>query len=292
MRRAARFCPAPLQTHHFIRQTMHTSSAEVRRQRSRGTVPLTALAIAATLLSAHVRAQEPNAERTRYSVGGVLLVDKDGYRDVDAQTLLVPGVSIQNKWLSLYGPQLDLRLIGNEKRSWWVGPRIEYRFDGYESSDGKVFSGMADRKGGLFYGMAGSFDLGSDFELELDYVTAAQGDAGVKRGAVASVTLSRSYQSGPWTLVPRIGLEYQNGRYVDYYYGVRFGEATASRPAYTGKASLSPELGLMVRYRASPRQFVFANFNYERYRNEIRNSPLINASGIPQVVIGYQFVVN
>jgi MipA family protein len=265
---------------------------EASPQRSRTPVHLTAFALAALLCGAHAQAQDPDHERTRYSVGAVLLVDKDGYRDVGAQTLLVPGVSIQNKWLSLYGPQLDLRLIGNDQRSWWIGPRIEYRFDGYESSDGKVFSGMTDRKGGLFYGLAGSFDLGSDFELEVDYVKAAQRHAGVQRGAVASVSLSRSYRRGAWTLVPRIGLEHQDGQYVDYYYGVRLGEANATRPAYTGKKSVSPEAGLLVRYRATPRQFVFANFNYERYGTQIRNSPLIKAGGIPQVVIGYQFVVN
>jgi len=37
---------------------------------------------------------------------------------------------------------------------------------------------------------------------------------------------------------------------------------------------------------------VFANFNCERCAKEIRNSPLMNAGGIPQVVLGYQFVLN
>ncbi len=73
---------------------------------------------------------------------------------------------------------------------------------------------------------------------------------------------------------------------VDYYYGVRSGEATSARPAYAGKDNYSPELGLLVRFRASPRQFISANFNYERYAKEIRSSPLMNACGIPQVVLG------
>jgi outer membrane scaffolding protein for murein synthesis (MipA/OmpV family) len=51
-------------------------------------------------------------------------------------------------------------------------------------------------------------------------------------------------------------------------------------------------MGLLVRYRASPRQFVFANLNYERYAKQIRNSPLIHASGIPQLILGYQYVLD
>ena len=230
--------------------------------------------------------------RTRYSIGAALLLAKEGYRGVGSESMLIPGVAIQNKWVNLYGPQLDLRLIGNDKRSWWIGPRIEYRFDGYEKSDSPFFTGMADRKGGLFYGLAGSVELVNGLELEADFVRAGSKEAGFSRGAVASLQLSRAYSHGAWVFVPRIGLEYQSSRYVDYYYGVRLGEATAARPAFVGKSSWSPEFGLLVRYRASPRQFVFANVNYERYAKEIRNSPLINASGIPQLILGYQYVLD
>ncbi|MFN7663193.1 MAG: MipA/OmpV family protein [Inhella sp.] len=257
--------------------------------------PLLGLVAASMVLASGVcRAQDSSSggDRTRYSIGAAVLLDKDGYRGVGTETLVVPGLAIQNKWVNLYGPQLDLRLVGDDKRSWWIGPRIEYRFDGYEKSDSVFFSGMADRKGGLFYGLAGSVELGNDFELEADYVTASSKDAGFSRGAVASVALSRSYQRGAWTIVPRIGLEFQSSRYVDYYYGVRPGEATVARPAYAGKSTWSPELGLLVRYRATPRQFVFANVNYERYADQIRKSPLMKSSGIPQVVLGYQYVLN
>jgi outer membrane protein len=256
----------------------------------RAATGLCALAVAAMLAGREARAQPSEADRTRYSIGAVLLVDKDGYRGVGAESLIVPGVAIRNKWVDLFGPQLDLRLLGNERRTWWIGPRIEYRFDGYEQSDSAVFSGMSDRKGGLFYGISGSFELGAGLEVEIDHVKAARRDAGFDRGAVGSIQLSRSFARGAWTLVPRVGLEYQSSRYVDYYYGVRPSEATAVRPAYSGKGTYSPELGLLVRWRATPQQFLFANFNHERYAKAIRNSPLITSSGIPQVVLGYQYV--
>jgi outer membrane protein len=253
---------------------------------------LATLGTLSMLVGDPAHAQSGDDGRTRYGIGAALLVDKDGYRGVSAETMLVPGLSIRNRWISLFGPQLDVKLIGNDARTWWIGPRIEYRFDGYEQDDSPVFSGMSDRKGGVFYGVSGSVDLGSGFEVEVDYVKAATRDVGFDRGAVASLQLSRSFSSGPWTFVPRIGLEYQSRRYVDYYYGVRPSEAAAGRPAYVGNSTYSPELGLLVRFRASQRQFIFANFNYERYAKEIRNSPLMNASGIPQVVLGYEFLLN
>jgi len=272
----------------------HTTVQKSRKsdERLRTSMVLCVLAVAALLVGREAFAQSSHPDRTRYSIGAALLVDKDGYRGVGAESLLVPGLAIQNKWVNLFGPQLDLRLLGNQSRTWWIGPRIEYRFDGYEQSDSAVFSGMSDRKGGLFYGLSGSFELGADLEVEVDFVKAARRDAGFDLGAVGSIQLSRSFGSGAWTLVPRIGLEYQSSRYVDYYYGVRPSEATAVRAAYSGKGTYSPELGLLVRWRATPQQFLFANLNYERYAKVIRNSPLISSSGIPQVVLGYQYVFN
>jgi outer membrane protein len=84
-------------------------------------------------------------------------------------------------------------------------------------------------------------------------------------------------------------MEYLSSSYVDYYYGVRATEATPTRPAYAGKSSWSPEFGLLVSWQAGPRQSLFANFNYERYGSEVRNSPLMNAKGIPQLVLGYEY---
>ena len=264
----------------------HNSSA----RGSRSTLLAGIVGTTLVVLSSNSYAQAQYDEnRTRYGIGAAVLIAKEGYRDVGSETQVVPGLSIQNKWVSLYGPQLDLKLLGNDKRSWWIGPRIEYRFDGYEQEDGTVFRGMANRKGGVFYGVAGKVDLGSDFELEADYVRASSRDGGFERGAVASLQLSRTYRNGPWSWAPRIGMEYLSSSYVDYYYGVRATEATPTRPAYAGKSSWSPEFGLLVSWQASPRQSLFANFNYERYGSEVRNSPLMNAKGIPQVVFGYEY---
>ena len=264
-----------------------------RGSRSSGLAAITLMLLTGLFASPTLASDsEDDASGTRYSVGAALLLAKEGYRGARSESQLIPGVAIQNKWVNLYGPQLDLRLVGDDKRSWWIGPRIEYRFDGYEKSDSTFFTGMADRKGGLFYGLAGSVELGNGFELEADYVQAASKEAGFSRGAVASLQLSRTYSAGAWAFVPRIGVEYQSSRYVDYYYGVRPAEATSARRSFAGESSWSPEVGLLVRYRASPRQFVFANLNYERYAKQIRNSPLLNASGIPQLILGYQYVLD
>lgn len=110
--------------------------------------------------------------------------------------MLIPGLSIQSKWVNLFGPQRDLRLIGNGERSWWLGLRIEYRFDGYEKADSAVFMGIGHRKSGLFYGLADSGELGSGFELEADYLKGASKEARFNRGSDDWLQVSRSYTHG------------------------------------------------------------------------------------------------
>ncbi len=258
---------------------------------------LPTLALLAVLCHAAIhlpmaRAQAPAAAPesppgTRVGIGAALLVDRDGYRGVGAESLLIPGLSLQNKWFTLFGPEFDLRLIGAEDRRWWLGARIEYRQDGYEPEDGAVFTGMARRRGGIFSGIAGVYGFDNGVSLSFDLVRAARRE----QGAVASIELGRTYRFGAWSLKPRVGLERASADYIGYYYGVRPGEATATRQAYAGRAATNAEFGLDVRWRLAPRQTLFANVNYERYPQAIRQSPLIQSSGIPQLVIGYQYLL-
>lgn len=217
-----------------------------------------------------------------------MLSANEGYRGAKSETTLIPGLSIENRWIRLFGPQLDLKLAGNDARTWWVGPRIEYRFDGYEAADSAFLSGMAERKGGVFAGIAGEFDLGNRFSLEFDVLRGGS-EGGNERGRVASLGLSRAYPSGAWTIVPRIGIEQASSSYVQYYYGVRASEATAARRAYNGKSTTNWEFGVLVNYTVDRNQRLFANFNYERYGAGIKDSPIMEKSGIPQVVFGYQY---
>jgi MipA family protein len=222
---------------------------------------------------------------TRIGIGAAVLVDKDGYRSVGAETLLLPGVSVVNKWVVLFGPQVDLRLVGADDRRWWVGVRVEARQDGFEAEDGAFLAGMAERRGGVFAGLAAAWTLDNGLEIAVDAVGARRRE----QGRVASIELGRTWQAGAWSWKPRVGLEWADKRYIDYYYGVRPQEATPLRPAYTGRAARSVELGLDLRWSFAPRQTLFANLNYERYPNAIRKSPLIEASGIPQLVLGWQY---
>jgi MipA family protein len=262
---------------------------------------LRTLALAATLGAPFAAAQAQTASTagidsvaepsTRIGIGAALLVANDGYRGVGTDTQLIPGLSIVNKWVTLFGPNLDFRLIGPEDRRWWLGLRLEYRSDGYEPEDGAIFNGMAKRRGGIFGGLSGSIEFDNDVEISADFVRSTRRDQGFSKGRVASIELARTWRQGSWSFKPRVGLEWADADHIGYYYGVRPSEATATRPAYNGRSASSLELGLDVRWQLDRRQTLFANFNDERYPNVIRNSPLIAASGIPQVVLGYQYLL-
>lgn len=94
---------------------------------------------------------------------------------------------------------------------------------------------------------------------------------------------------GKLKLLPRIGVEYFDSKFVDYYYGVRRDEARSGRPAYEGKATMNLDTGVDLHYSFGDHHTLIAAFKYRAFGAEIKDSPLIDASGSPRANIGYVY---
>ncbi len=69
-------------------------------------------------------------------------------------------------------------------------------------------------------------------------------------------------------------MKYQSDKVVDYHYGVRSSEATASRAAYSGKAATTPYIGIESQFNITKHVSMNAGAIYERRDDAIRNSSL------------------
>ncbi|MEJ1963723.1 MAG: MipA/OmpV family protein [Gammaproteobacteria bacterium] len=74
------------------------------------------------------------------------------YADVDSESIPLPVVIFDNRWISLNGPSIDLKLPLDAPVSFAL--RAKYSRDGYEASDSPVLVGMAERKDSFWYGAA------------------------------------------------------------------------------------------------------------------------------------------
>ena len=157
---------------------------------------------------------------------------------------------------------------------------------GYEASDSPALAGMAERKSGVWAGvkMEWENDL-ADVKLEL------LGDtSGKSKGQRVVLGLERKWMLGPSVmLVPQVGVEWVDKKYVDYYYGVRAGEATTERAAYVGKATVNPEISLAGVYRFDRQQSLMLNVGVKSLGKEIKNSPIVGRSTENRVMLGYMY---
>jgi outer membrane protein len=219
-------------------------------------------------------------ERFRWGIGLGLLSEDEGYRDIGRKTETVPVLYIETQRLRLFGPQAEYRVLGNRDSALQL--RADYRFDGFEAKDGAVFAGMTERKGSIYLGFAGHHRAPWG-ELSFDLVKATTASRGIRGG----LTYARPLRSGPWTVVPKIGVEFFDRKFVGYYYGVRAEEVTPSRPAYSGESSVNLDLGIDVHYQMGASHTLLSSLKYRHFGSAIQDSPLIDRNGSPRLNVGY-----
>lgn len=214
--------------------------------------------------------------------GGVAAVDK-GYRDIDRDVLALPLISYESKWISATVPTLDVKLYTSETLS--LRARVRYARDGYDADDSPYLAGMDDRKGGIWLG--GAMVWKTPFaQVSAEVLHDASGES---KSARAKVQAERRFGFGAFGVSPRVGVEWVDRKFVDYYYGVRTTEVRPGRAAYQGDTAANVEGGLRFDYQVAPRQTVFVDVRATRFGSSIKDSPLVDQSGQRGVSLGYLY---
>ena len=93
-------------------------------------------------------------------------------------------------------------------------------------------------------------------------------------------------RAGGWRLLPGVSVAWQSEDMVDYYYGVRPGEALVGRPAYSPGSAIIPEVSLLATHPVGERWEFFARAGHAWLPSEITNSPLVDQDGRLSVIVG------
>ncbi|WP_229722434.1 MipA/OmpV family protein [Xylophilus rhododendri] len=238
---------------------------------------------AAALLAASAQAQEVPSAAPSWGVGGGVFYVRKPYKGYDSDTKVLPWVSYESEHFSIQVPQIDYKFSP-------VGPvsfRLRARYalnDGYDASDSPNLAGMADRDASVWLGAAAVWK--NDFA---NVSAELLGATGQSKGSKFTIGLDRNFGFGSFVLTPRIAAVYADRKYVDYYYGVRAAEATASRAAYDGRSTTNLELGLRLGYGIDARQSLFLDVSGTRLGSAIKDSPLVDRSSVGGVRVGYLY---
>lgn len=248
---------------------------------------LCASALGLALFTTAAQADGPGQEDqgASWSVGLGVGSEISPYRGVDTETKALPVLAFENAHVRLFGPSLDVKLPSTGAVSWAL--RARYSDQGYKASDAAELAGMTERKGGFWLGAR------ADWRLPWGQLSGEwQGDASDRSdGQQFKLEASHRFALGSVSVSvkPHIGLVWQDSSLVDYYYGVREQESRAGRGAYAGKSTLNTELGLQLAVPLAPGHSVMMGLTHTVLGSGIKNSPLVDQSGVSAVRAAYIF---
>ena len=211
-------------------------------------------------------------------------VQRKGYTDIDNDSLILPLIYFDNRWVRLVGGSLDVKLPSAGPVEFSIAGRFQN--DGYKASDAPILAGMAKRKESVWAGAAVNWRNGI-VDLSAEWLTDVMTNS---EGQQVKLSAEHSFRLGSFEVTPRVSGIWLDDKYVDYYYGVTPGEALIGRPAYAGASTTNVELGIRTSYSFGGKQSVFLDVSSETFGDEIKNSPLVDRSSQVGAAVGYLYI--
>lgn len=245
------------------------------------TVAIYLLCTAALSAPVHAQAVADARADSPWTLGiGGLSIQK-AYKDIGRDNIITPIVNYETRWLSIGVPRTDVKLYSSDTLSFRL--RARYARDGFDAEDSPYFAGMADRKHSIWMGAAANWNA-PWFNTRAEWLADVMGHS---KGSRASIHVDRRIPWGIFSVTPRVGIEWYDGDFVDYYYGVRPSESTVARPAYQGTSTRAVEVGVRLEFSPVNRHFVYLDLNARRYGAGIKDSPLVDRATQTSVGLGY-----
>lgn len=225
------------------------------------------------LLSCPVQAQQGQQANAQQPPQGFLYgvgigVNQEIYRGYKRRTIPLPLIGYRGEKLSVYGPFVSYQLLqqGNVSFSAKLAPR----FAGFDESDSNVFAGMARRKSSLDAGFGVQWRK-QGWLVEAETLHDLLGNS---NGQEAKLAVGYGLRFGPVQLEPKVGVSYSDSKLVDYYYGVRIEEATASRLTYRAGSAVNYNAGISLSTPVFFGGMTRLGIEHHWYDSSISNSPL------------------
>ena len=171
----------------------------------------------------------------------------------------------------VYLDRAGVRLWSTDDKKVALGIAAEPRF-GFRAKDGPRLAGMATRRDRIEGGPTIEWETDA-FSLSAAYFTALT-QAG--SGQSLRLTLAKQLvENDRWDVNVYAGVERDNAKTVERYFGVRSDEARADRPAYQPGASTNPVAGFTGAYKMGNGYAVLFGANTMRLGSAAAASPIV-----------------
>ncbi|WP_245801348.1 MipA/OmpV family protein [Pollutimonas bauzanensis] len=248
-----------------------------------------ALAVGLCSSVSAAEATDAGPPSTSWSLGVGGMSRQQPYTGIDRDNKVLPLIQFENKYFHIFGPEIGFKLPGlaiSDTQKLDFSIIGKYDGSGYEADDAPILDGMSKRKSGFWAGAR--MEWNSDLvDVSAEWLADASGNS---KGQRFNLSLERTWRfGGHMMLTPRVGANWQDKKYVDYYFGVRNNEARIDRPAYEGKSGVNAEVGVRGIYMFDKRHSVLLDVEVSSLAKGIKNSPLVDRSTENRVFLGYLY---
>ena len=154
---------------------------------------------------------------------------------------------------------------------------------GFEKGDSKTFAGMSDRDPSINAGLRASYttDYGVlSLHALTDVLGSHKGQEVELRFGEPFYTSHGSDNKKELTLGAFAGTRWQSNDLIDYYYGVKSNEATATRKAFKGQSAITPFVGVELKLGLSESFSLEGALSYEHRPDKITKSDIASKNGM------------
>lgn len=214
-------------------------------------------------------------------VGAGVLVAQRAHGDTRAAPFPLASISYKDiaYWRMTGG---GVWLLTSDDRRARVGIAGKFR-RGYDPDDADGLAGMTPRDPSFEAGVNAVWAT-RPLILSAAYYADVSGRSD---GESALVRVAHAFRVSPrLRVVPSIGAEWLDADVVDYYYGVHPDEATATRPAYTGKAATNLRAGVATHFALTRAWSLFGGVSYTRLGAGIADSPIVVNDDVTALHVG------
>lgn len=221
-------------------------------------------------------------QKNMYGLGVGFIPKTSGSKDQRALILPVINANYGERFY-INGLQAGVWLLESDDKRIRLGMSADARF-GWDADDSSRTKGMQDRDF--------SVDVGPvlRWQTDLGTINAQWGfDAGgASNGQNVQLQFIRSlYRSERFRVNGLVGVQWNNRKFNDYYFGVDADEVRPDRPAYQAKAGTQLQLGVNGIYSVSADQAVFFGVIANRLGNQQADSPIVETRFQPLGYVGY-----
>ncbi|MPS47869.1 MipA/OmpV family protein [Methylobacillus sp.] len=221
-------------------------------------------------------------QKNMYGIGIGMIPEASGSKSFRTLVLPVINANYADRFY-INGLQAGVWLLDSTDKRLRFGLSADARF-GWDADDNSRTKGMHDRDF--------SVDVGPILRWQTDHgtINAQWGfDAGnASNGQNIQLQFIRSlYRSSQLRINGLVGIQWNNKKFNDYYFGVDNDEVRPGRHAYQAGAGTQYQIGVNGIYSVKENQALFFGLIVNRLGNEQADSPIVETRAQPLGFIGY-----